>query len=45
MTTADEIHALITWHTPTLSDVLDAMRLSPFRTDYTALLKLRRIRH
>jgi hypothetical protein len=45
MTTADEIHAFVTWHTPTLSDGLDAMRLRPLNLGYTAPLKLRRVRY
>jgi hypothetical protein len=45
MTTADEMHALVTWHAPTLSDALNAMRLSPLRTGYTALPELRRVGH
>lgn len=39
MRTADEIHALVTWHSPTPSDALNAVRLRPFRTGENALLK------
>jgi hypothetical protein len=45
MTITDEIHALATRHTPALSDALNATWPRPFSTGYTALLKLRRVRH
>jgi hypothetical protein len=45
MTTADEIYARVTRHTPTLSDGLDTLRLRPPNTGYTAPPKLRRVRY
>jgi hypothetical protein len=45
MTTADEIHALVTRHTRGLSDALDAMRLRPLDTGYAALIYLPRVRY
>ncbi len=45
MTTAEEIHALASWHVPAVSGAVDPMRLRLFTTGHTALPKLRRVRH
>lgn len=43
MTTADQIDALVAWHDPAARDALDAVRLRPFSTGYTAAVKLHRV--
>jgi hypothetical protein len=45
MTTGDEVQPLVTWHTHTLSDALDAKRLRPISTGGTAPLNPRRVWH
>jgi len=43
MTTADQSDALVAWHTSGAGEALDAVRLRPFSTGYTAAGKLHRV--
>jgi hypothetical protein len=45
MTTAEEVHALASWHAPAVSGAADPTRLRLSSTGYAVLLKLRRVRH